>query len=125
MEPSRYACLYNRFYRFAGSISITACCLYYCNMSLSFLIITTFPFQIPPPTFQYLHVIKFLNHLMYPFLLLYNQCRMLVCRPQESQRSFAMLLGMPCSCIRLLCQFRFVHVLTLHDNLVLCHEIYI
>uniref|UniRef100_A0A453SHV1 Centromere/kinetochore protein zw10 middle domain-containing protein n=1 Tax=Aegilops tauschii subsp. strangulata TaxID=200361 RepID=A0A453SHV1_AEGTS len=32
-------------------------------------------------------------------------CRMLVCRPQESQRSFAMLLGMPCSCIRLLCQF--------------------
>uniref|UniRef100_A0A453SHE4 Centromere/kinetochore protein zw10 middle domain-containing protein n=2 Tax=Aegilops tauschii subsp. strangulata TaxID=200361 RepID=A0A453SHE4_AEGTS len=33
------------------------------------------------------------------------KCRMLVCRPQESQRSFAMLLGMPCSCIRLLCQF--------------------
>jgi hypothetical protein len=37
-----------------------------------------------------------------------NLCRMLVYHPKQPQRSSAMLIGTPCSCIRLLCEFRFV-----------------
>jgi hypothetical protein len=95
-------------------------------MSLSFLITTTFLFANATSQFSVFACYKIAQAFdVHPFLLLNNQCRMLVCHPQESLRSSAMLLGMPCSCIRLLCQFRFVHVLTLLDSCVLCHEIII
>jgi hypothetical protein len=42
--------------------------------------------------------------------LLNNQSRMHVCHPQELLKSSSMLPGMSYFCIKLLCQFRFVHV---------------
>ena len=62
---------------------------------------------------------------VHQYFLSNNQSRMHRCHPQELLRNFALLLGMSYSCIRLLCQFRFVHVQTLNDSFSLPHYAYL
>jgi hypothetical protein len=130
MEPSRYACCHITFLLVGStqllSQTIITIVLFYiaCILTIVSCIsqcvvcLLPSPMQINSSSFQCSYWWGFDVH---PFFLLNNQSRMHRCHPQELLRSFALPLGMSYSCIRLLCQFRFVCVQTLNDCFSLPH----